>query len=67
MTPNQIVDISLFYISTEQFTYILADLTTMIANIHFDTNYSPEEIYNYIIFKDNNNKNLDVNNMVLID
>ena len=67
MTPNQIVDISLFNISTEQFNYILADLTAMIANIHFDTNYSSEEIYNYIIFKDNNNKNLDVNNMVLID
>ena len=49
MTPNQIVDISLSNISTEQFNYILADLTTMIANIHFDTNYSPEEIYNYII------------------
>ena len=67
MTPNQIVDISLSNISTEQSNYILADLTTMIANIHFDTNYSPEEIYNYIIFKDNNNRNLDVNNMVLID
>ena len=67
MTPNQIVDISLSHISTEQFNYILADLTTMIANIHFDTNYSPEETYNHIIFKDNNNRNLDVNNMVLID
>ncbi len=67
MTPNQIVDISLYNISTEHFNYILADLTAMIANIHFDTNYSSEEIYNYIILKDSNNKHLDVNNMVLID
>ena len=49
MTPSQIVDISLSNISTEQFNYILADLTAMIATIHFDTNYSSEEIYNYII------------------
>ena len=67
MTPKQIVDISLSNISTDPFNYILADLTTMIANIHFGTNYSPEEIYNYIIFQDINNRNLDFNNMILID
>ena len=66
MNPAQIVDISISNISQEQFNYILTDLTTMIVNNHFNTTYLPEEIYNYIYFKDNNERNLDVNNLMLV-
>lgn len=66
MNPTQIVDINISNVSQEQFNYILIDLTTMIVNNHFNTNYLPEEIYNYIYFKDNNERNLDVNNLMLI-
>jgi len=66
MNPAQIVDINISNISQEQFNYILTDLTTMIVNNHFNTTYLPEEIYNYIYFKDNNERNLDVNNLMLV-
>ena len=65
MNPSQIVDITISNISKELFDYVLIDITTAIVNIHFDTNYLPEEIYNYIYFKDGNERNLDVNNLVL--
>ena len=66
MNPTQIVDINISNISQELFNYILIDLTTMIVNNHFNTTYLPEEIYNYIYFKDNNERNLDVNNLMLV-
>ena len=65
MNPSNIVDINISNVSQELFNYILIDLTTMIATNHFNTTYLPEEIYNYIYFKDNNKTNLDVNNLVL--
>lgn len=66
MNPTQIVDINISNISQELFNHILIDLTTMIVNNHFNTTYLPEEIYNYIYFKDNNERNLDVNNLMLV-
>ena len=66
MNPTQIVDINISNVSQELFNYILIDLTTMIVNNHFNTNYLPDEIYNYIYFKYNNERNLDVNNLMLI-
>ena len=65
MNPSQIVDITISNISKELFKYILIDVTTAIVNLRFDTNYLPEEIYNYIYFKDGNERNLDVNNLGL--
>ena len=66
MNPTQIVDINISNISQELFNYILIDLTTMIVNNHFNTDYLPEEIYNYIYLKYNNKTHLDVNNLMLI-
>ena len=66
MNPTQIVDINISNISQQQFNPILIDLTTMVVDNHFNTNYLPGEIYNYIYFKYNNNRNLDVNNLMLI-
>lgn len=66
MNPSNIVDIQFSNISKELFDYILIDLTTVIANTYFNTNYLPDEIYNYICFKDNDTTNLDINNLMLI-
>ena len=65
MNSSSIVDIIISNISKEVFNYILLDITTVV-NIHSNTDYLPEEIYNYIYFKDGNERNLDVNNMVLL-
>ena len=66
MNPTKIVEITISNISKELFNYILLDITTAIVNVHFNTDYLPEEIYDYIYFKDGNERNLDVNNMVFI-
>ena len=66
MNPSSIVDITISNISKELFNYIFLDISTAIVNIHFNTNYLPEEIYNYIYFKDGNERNLDVNNLLLL-
>ena len=66
MNPLQIVDITISNISKELFNYILVDITTAIVNNHFNKDYLPEEIYNYIYFKDGNERNLDINNMALL-
>ena len=65
MNPSSIVDTT-SNISKELFNYILIDITTSIVNIDFNTNYLPEEVDNYICFKDGDERNLDVNNMVLL-
>ena len=44
MNPSSIVDIIISNISKELFDYILIDITTTIVNIHFNTDYVPEEI-----------------------
>ena len=66
MNPSSIVDITISNISEELFNSILIDITTAIVNVHVYTNYLPEEIYNYISFKDGNERNLDVNNLLLL-
>ena len=66
MNPSSIVDITISNISKEVFNYMLIDITTSIVNINFNTDYLPEEIQNRIYFEDGNERNLDVNNMVLL-
>ena len=66
MNPTKIVEITISNISKELFNYILLDITTAIVNVQFNTDYLPEEFYEYIYFKDGNERNLDVNNLVLI-
>jgi len=66
MNPAQIVDSTISNMSEELFNYILLDIITAIVNIHFNTDCLPEEIYMYFYFKDGNERNLDVNNMVLV-
>ena len=36
-------------ISTELFAYILVDIITMIANVHFNKDFSTTNIYIYVI------------------
>ena len=56
MNPSPIVDINISNISQENFNYILIDITTAIINIHLNTGYLPEEIYESIYSKDGNAK-----------
>jgi hypothetical protein len=60
------VDISIENISKETFNKLLIELTVMIASIHFNQQFNKNDIYNKISFKDNDNKNLVVSNLVLI-
>ena len=64
MSPS-IVDITFSHISKGLFNYILIDIATAIVDIHFNTDYLPEENYYYTYFKDGNDRNIDVNNMML--
>ena len=48
MNPTKIVEITISNISKELFNYILLDITTAIVNVHFNTDYLPEEIYDYL-------------------
>ena len=66
MAHSKIVDINLSNISKNTFEVVLAELTTMIANLYFDTTFTAQNIYNHIEFKDSDQTNLDVNNLLLI-
>jgi len=66
MNPSRIIDITISSISKELFNDILTDIITAIVNLHFNTGDLPEEIYNYIYFKDGSEINYDVNNLMLI-
>jgi hypothetical protein len=43
MSPSSIVDITISNLSKETFNYILVDIITAIVNLHFNTDYLPEE------------------------
>jgi len=66
MTRSKIVDINISNVSKEAFKVLLAELTTMIANLYFDTTFTAMNIYKHVEFKDYDNTNLDVNNLVLV-
>ena len=66
MAHSQIVDINISNISKDTFEAILTELTTMIANLYFDTSFTTDNIYRHIEFKDYDKTNLDVNNLLLI-
>ena len=66
MTRSKIVDINISNVSKEAFEVLLAELTTMIANLYFDTIFTAMNIYKHVEFKDYDNTNLDVNNFVLV-
>ena len=65
MTRSKIVDINISNVSKEAFEVLLAELTTMIANLYFDTQFTAMNIYKHVEFKDYDNTNLDVNTSVL--
>ena len=60
------IDIEITNINPKLFEYILLDLTTTLANRYFDANFTLENVYNHIWFKDNDRTNLDVNNLILL-
>ena len=66
MAHSQIVDVNISNISKYTFEAILTELTTMIANLYFDTTFTTNNIYKHVDFKDYDKTNLDVNNLLLI-
>ena len=66
MAHSQIVDVNISNISKDTFEAILTELTTMIANLYFDTTFTTNNIYKHVEFKDYDKTNLDVNNLLLI-
>jgi len=61
------IDINITNVDKDLFDYILRDLTTMIVNLHFKKNFTTTNIYNFIVFKDNNKTNLTINNIVVLE
>jgi hypothetical protein len=63
---NQTAEIAIENITHELFEKVLLELTIMIATTHFKQQFNKENIYNHIGFRDNNNRNLEVTNLMLI-
>ncbi len=63
---NQTTEIAIENISNELFENVLTELTIMIATTHFKQQFNKDNIYNQIGFRDNNNRNLEVTNLMLI-
>ena len=53
MVKSNMVCLEISNISKELFEYILVDITTMVANIHFSKDFSTANLYNCIASKDN--------------
>ena len=62
---SDMVDISISGITAEQFERMLRRVTVSIANIHFNKQFTCDNIYEHIEFIDGNRTELDVNNMRL--
>ncbi len=62
-----IVDISLENIDDEIFDLILREVTKMIVNKHFKKHFTVDDVYKYICFRDNNDRNLAVDNLILLE
>jgi hypothetical protein len=59
-------EIAIENITQDLFEKVLLELTIMIATNHFKQPFNKDNIYNHIGFKDNNNRNLEVTNLMLI-
>jgi len=66
MNPSSIVDSIIPNISKELCECTVVDITTAVVNNHFNSEFLPEEIYKCIYSEDGDERNLDVNNMVLV-
>ena len=66
MTRSTIGDISISNVSKEAFEVLLAELTTMITNLYFDTTFTAMNIYKHVEFEDYDTTNLEVNNVALV-
>ena len=63
---KDIVDFKFYNIEEEQFLRILARVTTSVVNIHFKQNFSIQDIYKHVAFKDGDITNLHVPNLILV-
>ena len=68
MTPpySKVVDFNFYNIDEYQFIRILMRVTTSIVNSYFKQHCSINEIYNHVDFKDGDQTNLHVNNLILV-
>ena len=60
------VDFNFYNIEEEQFLRILARVTTTIVNIHVKQQFSIQDIYKHVVFKDGDITNLHVPNLILV-
>ena len=68
MTPpySKVVDFNFYNIDEYQFIRILMRVTTSVVNSYFKQQFSINEIYNHVDFKDGDQTNLHVNNLILV-
>ena len=60
------VDFDFYNIAEDLFLRILARVTTTVVDLHFKHNFTIQEIYNHVAFKDGDITNLHVPNLILI-
>ena len=63
---SKIIDFNFYNIDEEQFIRILMRVTTSVVNSYFDQQFSIDEIYEHVNFKDGDCTNLHVNNLFLV-
>lgn len=63
---SKIVDFNFYNIDEYQFIRILMRVTTSVVNSYFKQQFSINEIYNHVDFKDGDQTNLHVNNLILV-
>ena len=63
---SKIVDFEFYNIDEDQFIRILMRVTTSVVNSYFKQHFSINEIYNHVDFKDGDQTNLHVNNLILV-
>ena len=61
-----IVDFKFYNIEEDQFLRRLARVTTNVVNIHFQQQFSIQNIYKHVAFKDGDTTNLHVPNLILV-
>ena len=68
MTPpySKIVDFNFYNIDEDQFIRILMRVTTSVVNSYFKQQFSINEIYEHVDFKDGDRTNLHVHNLILV-
>jgi len=66
MSSGSVVKLNITNVNKDVFKLILSEITVCIVNDYFKVNFDNDNVYEFIKFKDNNKRNLNVNNLELV-